>query len=160
MTDFLIGCDPEVFVTKNGVPISAQGLVEGTKKDPRQVSHGAVQVDGMALEFNTDPRVLTQNQIGTLFSQTVDIVLSQMKTLAQKRDPNIEFNIVPVMDFDADYLEAQPDEAKELGCDPDFNAYTGLQNETPDGKVSFRTAAGHIHIGWDKDIPVEHPDHF
>jgi len=51
----LVGCDPELFVKKDGVLVSAHGLVQGSKEHPFRVSKGAVQVDGMALEFNIDP---------------------------------------------------------------------------------------------------------
>lgn len=52
---FTIGCDPEIFVKKNGRPVSAFGLVQGTKESPQKTKFGAVQVDGMALEINTNP---------------------------------------------------------------------------------------------------------
>jgi hypothetical protein len=52
---FMIGCDPEIFVKKGGKLIAATGLVPGDKKKPFRVMGGAVQVDGLALEFNTDP---------------------------------------------------------------------------------------------------------
>jgi hypothetical protein len=52
-----------------------------------------------------------------------------------------------------------PDEAKILGCDPDYNAYTGELNPTPDGTRTFRTAAGHVHVGWGADIPTDNPEH-
>ena len=55
MTQILVGCDPEVFVAKGGKFISAHGMIPGTKKAPHKVERGAVQVDGMALEFNIDP---------------------------------------------------------------------------------------------------------
>ena len=52
MSKILVGCDPEIFVKQAGVFKSAHGLVVGDKKDPQKVNKGAVQVDGMALEFN------------------------------------------------------------------------------------------------------------
>ena len=55
MTKILVGCDPEVFVKQNGVFKSAFGLIKGDKKNPQKIRNGAVQVDGMALEFNIDP---------------------------------------------------------------------------------------------------------
>ena len=53
--EILIGCDPEVFVKKDGLFKSAHGLIKGDKKNPFKIRSGAVQVDGMALEFNIDP---------------------------------------------------------------------------------------------------------
>ena len=55
--NILIGADPELWIIdrKTGKPISAEGLFEGTKAAPYQVENGAVQVDGMAAEFNINP---------------------------------------------------------------------------------------------------------
>lgn len=156
MTVFTFGADPEIFVTKRGKGISAHGMVEGTKSSPKKVECGAIQVDGMALEFNIDPS--GQHDFNT-FNNNIIKVLAQLKAEAKKVDPNINFKIAPVMDFDEDYLSSQPDEAKELGCDPDYNAYTLEQNPRPDGEVPFRTGSGHLHVGWGADIPVDNQDH-
>lgn len=162
--EFLIGADPEVFVkTKAGEAVSAHGLIPGTKESPHPVKNGAVQVDGMALEFNIDPVPLFNSDnyhAFEAFNGNIVSVLEQLKEMTQKVNPELEFNISPVQDFDKDYLEAQPKEAKELGCNPDFNAYTMKQNPTPKGEeVSYRTSSGHLHFGWGADIPPDHPDH-
>ena len=44
-----------VILTGKGKAFSAHGLVKGTKERPQTTDNGAVQVDGLALEFNTDP---------------------------------------------------------------------------------------------------------
>jgi hypothetical protein len=44
--------------------------------------------------------------------------------------------------------------AKELGCSPDYNAWTGECNTPPDrpeADATLSVAAGHIHIGWTED---------
>lgn len=166
MAEFTIGCDPEVFIreSRKTAVVSAFGVVPGTKSSPHETPNGAIQVDGMALEFNTKPvplrgRYPFRNQTSqpcATFSNAVNNVLADLKARMGKK---YQFVIEPVADFDPEYLEAQPDEAKELGCDPDFCAYTGEPNPRPDGDRPFRTAAGHIHLGWDKDIPVNHPAH-
>jgi len=145
----LIGCDPECFVKRNGQFVSAYGLIKGDKKNPFAVPYGAVQVDGMALEFNIDP---AKNEDEFLFNvQEVFATLKQMV-------PEYQVVATPVADFDINYLMAQPVEALELGCDPDYNAWSTAANERPDGDRPMRTASGHVHIGWtqnaDKDSPV------
>lgn len=142
----LIGCDPELFVTVDGVPKSAFGLVPGTKKDPFKVPCGAIQVDGMALEFNIDP-AKTENEFVTNI-QTV------MRQLRQHVPPKYKFHIVPSVTFNGNHLRVQPDEAKELGCEPDFNAYTLKENPRPNSRTTLRTASGHIHIGLEKNADV------
>lgn len=135
----LVGCDPEVFVRQDGVFKSAYGLIKGDKKNPQPVPHGAVQVDGMALEFNINPAA-TEDE----FVLSVQSVFDTMCKMV----PGYEVVAVPVADFDADYLKAQPKEALELGCDPDFNAWTNTVNPRPDGDRPMRTASGHVHVGW------------
>ncbi len=158
---FTIGCDPEVFVKKVGEPgfVSAHGLIPGDKKAPHKVANGAVQVDGMAVEFNTDPVQLSAYGSETFSNQVLSVFSSLSKMIKEKDATFTLARNAATADFDPEYLEAQPEEAKELGCDPDYNAYTGEMNERPDGSVNFRTAAGHIHIGWGADIPVDHPEH-
>ena len=61
---YLIGADPEVFVTdKNNQFVSAFNMVPGDKAKPYPVPFGAVQVDGMALEFNIEPASTRQEFI-------------------------------------------------------------------------------------------------
>ena len=71
------------------------------------------------------------------------------------------FNIAPVQEFSKSFIESQPEEAVKLGCDPDYNAYTGELNPSPAQQVDFRTASGHVHIGWrDDNIDPLDPIHF
>ncbi len=146
---FLIGCDPEVFVRKDGKFLSAYGMVKGDKKNPLPVNNGAVQVDGMALEFNINP-ASTEGE----FLFNVSDVLNTLKSMV----PEYEVVATPVADFDVEYIKQQPADALELGCDPDYNAWDGMPNPRPDGERPFRTASGHVHIGWtegqDKNDPV------
>jgi hypothetical protein len=139
MTKILIGCDPEVFIKQKGIFKSAYNLIKGDKKNPQKIRSGAVQVDGMALEFNIDPAA-TEDE----FVFNVQDVFNQMKAMV----PKYEVVVSPVAHFDAAYMKKQPKEALELGCDPDYNAWTGEANARPDGDRPMRTASGHIHIGW------------
>lgn len=137
--NILIGCDPEVFVRQQGIFKSAHGLIPGTKKEPFKVDKGAVQVDGMALEFNIDPAASEDE-----FVLNVQSVFNTLALMV----PEYQIVTVPVAHFDKEYLYSQPREALELGCDPDYNAWTGDANVKPDADRPMRTASGHIHIGW------------
>ena len=149
--DILIGADPEVFVTKQGKLVCAHNMVQGTKEAPFKVDNGAVQVDGMALEFNIDPA----NNVDE-FVRNIDSVMAQLGAMV----PEYKLNAIPVAEFGAELMDAAPDEAKEMGCDPDYNAWTdGGVNPKPNGEVDFRTGAGHIHIGWTNGMDVNDPGH-
>lgn len=153
MTEFKIGADPEFFVldTTTGKHVSAFNMIPGTKAEPHVVEGGAVQVDGMALEFNIDPANSFKE-----FNNNINKVLGQLRAMVPER---YAFSFVPVAQFGQEYIDAQPDVAKELGCDPDFNAWTGAINPKPDGSLGIRTASGHVHIGWTEGQDVTHPDH-
>lgn len=139
MSAILIGCDPEVFVQQNGLFRSAFGLIPGDKKNPHKVRNGAVQVDGMALEFNINP-ASSENE----FVFNVQDVFDQMKLMV----PHYQVVTVPVAHFDQEHMSQQPFEALELGCDPDFNGWDMQENCKPKGDRPMRTASGHVHIGW------------
>lgn len=141
----LVGADPELFAFRDGKHISGYGLIPGTKKNPHRVSHGAVQVDGMALEFNIDPASSEDE-----FVFNIDTVMAQLREMA-----GVDVVADPVAHFDPEYLKTQPDEALDLGCDPDFNAWSGLRNPQPDVTAPFRTGSGHVHIGWMEPSPVD-----
>lgn len=146
----LIGADPEVFVKQGGKVISGYGLIPGTKKHPHPVPNGAVQVDGMALEFNITPAVSVNE-----FVHNVTSVLETLRAMVPKH----ELAIDAVAMFERKYLNKQPDEALQLGCDPDYNAYTVRRNDRPDQGEPFRTAAGHVHIGWTSDVDEYEENH-
>ena len=151
--DILVGADPECFVRKIGKKSfhSAHGLIPGDKKNPYKVHQGAVQVDGMALEFNIDPAKNERE-----FIENITGVMGIMKGMV----PGYELVPVPVANFTVAHMKKQPKEAKELGCEPDFNAWLdGAANPRPNGDVNFRTGAGHVHIGWTNGVDVNDPGH-
>ena len=152
MTDFnvLVGADPELFVKEGDRFVSGHGMVDGTKANPLRVENGAVQVDGTALEFNIDPAANEDEFVNNLTS-----VMKQLGDMTGR-----ELHAIPTATYGSEYMATLPEEALELGCDPDFNAYeNGAANPRPDGNVDFRTGGGHVHIGWTKDMDVGDPGH-
>lgn len=156
----VIGADPEIFVRKNKVNVSAHELIPGTKAHPFKVKDGAVQVDGTALEFNIDPAGNSRQ-----FVSNIQSVMAQLSDMVKSKDSSVEFDISPVAIYGKDLFDSIPEEAKELGCEPDFNAYTGTINPRPDssllkGLETMRTASGHVHIGWTSGADKSDPSHF
>jgi hypothetical protein len=157
--NLLIGSDPELFIrdNKTGKLISAHGLFPGTKEEPYAVRHGAIQVDGMAAEYNIHPASTAEEFVFFHLS-----VLCDLRDEIKARNPDLDFSFafIPVADFGAEYIAEQPMEAKQLGCTPDFNAWEdGAINPTPDADMPFRTASGHIHLGWGSDYDTDDPEH-
>lgn len=150
----LIGADPEVFVRSGGVFTSAHVLGCGSKSEPQRTNNGSIQVDGLALEFNTIP-----TDDSKVFVKNVRALLEDLNVVAKRKFPDAEIVADPVAEFGLDYIQKLPPEARELGCDPDFNAYTGEPNPRPNGMVSFRTGSGHVHFGFgefSRDEATEH----
>ena len=151
--EFLVGADPELFVQNlnSKAFISAHDMVPGTKYEPFKVPFGAIQVDGMALEFNIDPAKTA--------SEFTHAIAEVQKALRHYVPAGYNMVAEPAAVFDADYFASVPETAKELGCEPDFNAYTGLANPRPDASTCMRTASGHVHIGWTTGADISSEEH-
>ncbi len=137
-----VGCDPELFLRDRatGLPVSAFGLIPGTKHEPYEVPDGMVQVDGMALELGCTPSTTAQ--------QFDSSIVSVLATLRGMVPDTLAFDISPSIVFPDAVLDAMPDDAKVLGCDPDYNAYSFDENPRPVPPIpGLRTASGHIHVG-------------
>lgn len=149
MSTFKLGADPEFYCVRksDGLRISAHELVPGTKKEPHALpSGGAVQADGVAVEFNIPPSSTAKE-----FSDNITATLNDVR----KMIPNtFEFRFRPYVEFSKVYFEKLPDPVKELGCDPDYNAFTAQQQRSPSAKAEspVRCFGGHIHVGWGKNL--------
>lgn len=154
MDGMSFGCDPELFVLDDkGKLVTAEGLIAGTKEEPFKVNGGAYQVDGMAAEFNIDPVTTFAD-----FEDKIKSVLSELKKALPK---GYKLLPAPYVVFDEDAWAAAPDKAKELGCSPDFNAWTGEMNPIPQCPENprLRTASGHLHIGWTGGEDITNAQH-
>lgn len=155
MRNITIGADPELFTRsrETGLFVSAHRMVRGTKENPLPVECGALQVDGTALEFNIDPAATCDE-----FVRNIARVREQMG--AAVAEFNVDIEACPVAEFDPDYFHRLPPQATELGCNPDYNAYTLEPNPMPDGERTFRTGSGHVHIGWGDGFDATSQEHF
>lgn len=140
---YTIGCDPEYFLRKAGQYISGIPFCEGTKEEPLPLPNGGfVMRDNVAVEFGIPPaKTVTQ------WVENINKTLEDMKDYLPD---DLELVAVPSAHFPR--KELQHEEAKEFGCDPDFNAWSGDENKPPDGCATstFRSCGGHIHVGFVK----------
>ena len=150
---FTIGADPEFFLldSKLGYYVSAHNVIPGTKDNPHPVNCGAIQVDGTAVEFNINPAE-TEDE----FVHNVHTVMGELRKIVPEK---YQFVFRPAITYKASYFQKLPREAIELGCNPDYNAYTVDKNPIPNAAVQMRTASGHVHIGWERDYPEVDRDH-
>lgn len=143
MKGFTFGSDPELFILdQNGEPVSAVGIIPGDKSNPYPVNGGAVQCDGMAAEYNTNPAKTYEE-----FEDNTETVLGELRKFLPT---GYTLAALPSVVFSQKAWDAAPDEAKVLGCSPDFNAWTGGVNPPPEdvSNPTMRCAGGHLHIGW------------
>lgn len=134
-----IGADPEIFVGHKGTLLCAQDMIPGTKTDPFFVPNGAVQVDGIALEFNIDPVETEEDFIAKL-----DGVKAILKEMIGEND----FLEQASVEFTEEWAKTLPYDALVLGCTPDYDAWTGKLNPPPLDTTLMRTAGGHVHVGF------------
>lgn len=154
MSEVTIGCDPEFFLfdTETRKHISAHGMVPGTKAEPHKLNKGAVQLDGMAVEFNIDPAETAEE-----FNDNIETVVRQIRKMIPER---YKFSFTPAVVFDKKYFDSLPDYTKVLGCEPDYSASTmKVVERNPEKYPGLRTCSGHVHVGWGKDIDPNDPVH-
>lgn len=154
MEGFTFGCDPELFIFgPDDQPVSAEGIIPGSKEMPHRVEYGAVQRDGLAAEFNIDPVDNFRD-----WNRNIQAVMGQLRAMLPAGH-RLEA-VASVRFSEKTFLEASPD-ALALGCSPDFNAWTNSINPPPslDNDPFLRCAGGHIHIGWTNDAQLSDPQH-
>ncbi|HET9130786.1 MAG TPA: hypothetical protein VFO86_07560 [Terriglobia bacterium] len=147
--NFLFGADPEGFVVDaTGKPVAPK-TIPGTKEKPYKVDGGAIQRDGMAAEYNVDAAndFQTWNENHKKVQKALDGFLPKGHSMSW----------VPSVTFDEEVFANAPDEYKELGCSPDWNAWTEDLNPPPfcEDQPFLRTASGHIHIGWGSNYSLD-----
>jgi hypothetical protein len=141
------GTDAEMFLrTLTGNPIPVCGMLGGTKDNPKPMEglpNGFfIQEDNAAAEFNIPP-----SQSITRFIDNTQSALSWVRNTLPKSVYLDEEHSSVV--FDKSYLEIP--EINRFGCEADYNAFTISTNRPPRPHVpGFRSAAAHVHIGWDK----------
>lgn len=152
-----IGADPEVFVRHGANFVSGHIFPVGTKEKPQQLKTGGVQNDGMALEFNVIPSTNRQDFVRNTIS-----VFKELNAIVKAKGNDYSIAVIPTAPFGAEYIRQMPKHVSELGCSPDYSAYTGMANPIPNRDLPFRTGSGHVHVGFcEPMIDNEmHPDHF
>lgn len=136
------GADPELFLRdENNFPITSIGKIGGSKTAPKQLGGGfALQEDNVAVEFNIPP---APNKAA--FVASIGYVLEYLRQELTPR--NLFLDISPTMEFTKEQL-LHP-KAKEMGCEPDYNAWSQEENPRPIAPPNLRSSGGHLHIGFD-----------
>jgi hypothetical protein len=141
-----VGSDPELFVlNEHRKVVPAIGLLGGTKKEPRDIGGGFyVQEDNVLAEFNIPP---ADTEAGF-----VEMIWEGIARVKQELPKGYDVLAKPSHMFEDEQLKAQA--AKEFGCDPDFCAWTGDENEPPLSPFpTLRSGGGHLLISYNNPTP-------
>jgi hypothetical protein len=139
-----VGSDPEVFVYAEHLQeiVSSIGLVGGTKEEPKPMSKEGffVQEDNVLLEFNIPPAkeragfvALIQEGLELLKAELPEGFIPLIKS-------SYNFPVGSLID----------PRAFIMGCDPDYNAWSGERNQVPNLALTpnLRSGGGHVHLGY------------
>jgi len=139
----LIGCDLEYAVeTPNGFFPAGILPIRGRKGHPEPMETGGVEIDCCAVEL-TMPPASTEDMF-------VNTILTHLEAVRQRYN-RVKLVTKSSIVFDKAILK-QTRYANTMGCDPDYNAWTGKENPRPRTRTGLRTFGGHIHIeGGDTD---------
>lgn len=147
INNLTVGADPELFIINEntGKVVSSIGLIPGKKGNPwtegLEPGYG-LETDNILAEFNIPPAI-NRNQ----FVNSINKMKSFIDSFVKAKNPELGILCAASMEVDEDQL--QSDQAKEFGCDVDFNAYTESPNPKPEGtKTNIRSSGMHLHIGY------------
>lgn len=147
-----LGCDPEIFLADAaGALVSAIDKIGGSKHNPRPLPIGpgyAVQEDNVAIEFNIPPADSKE-----AFVNSINAAKNYLSHEIEQM--GLRFNGLSAASFPIREL-AHP-MAHVFGCDPDFDAWKGgEENRKPmSADKTLRSAGGHVHIGHKFNSPEE-----
>lgn len=148
ITNVTIGADPEMFIinTRTNKIVSAIGIIPGEKGNPytEGMDEGfGVEIDAILAEFNIPP-CRTEDE----FVYSMKFMKKWIKNYVKTFDP--DYDILCKASHRVPTSELLDPKANEIGCAPDYNAYTKRENPKPDGYPSTTRVAGlHVHIGYD-----------
>ena len=141
-----VGSDPEFFFVREGIPFPVCGMLGGNKARPRATPFGGIQEDNVMCEI-THPEVDVYAPDGERrLVKVLNDNLRYANTIATNTGMGLD-RIRSSYEFKQEILDYFGQQARTFGCEPDFNAYTGLKNPKPTSASNLRTCGGHVHLG-------------
>lgn len=153
--DILIGSDIEcgLWRTRESTIIPATDFNTPFTSESRGTipKLGTFHRDNITLEFQTTPASHPEDM-----AKNVRGILKWLDQKYQEKYSTVMY-ISPAIEY-KDKAMVQTREAAEMGCEPDFCAYSKgkkMHAPSPSGMGPFRYASGHIHIGGVADMKPE-----
>lgn len=138
-----IGCDPELFLEKEGKIIGAEKAV------PKEGLAGSytipsVVLDGVQVELNPLAAICRAQVGGSIAS-----AFRLLKDHIEKTGAVASFK--PVVEVEEEEFKSLSPSAQQLGCLPSNNAYDQAAKISVVDGFRQRSAGGHIHLGFPHD---------
>ena len=145
MTEPMFGMDPELFIQHGKSARSAHKLRRKSGGEYRNTATAVSWTrDGVAVEYNTAPdlcRDYAVPSLGTAIQDSLKAVRATWKTATLSSAPRMRLR-------ESDTVGA-PKDVTMFGCNPDYDAYTGLEKAPYLRKGDLmRYTGGHIHLGF------------
>lgn len=136
---FTIGYDPELsLVNSQGVPVSAIKVLKRSKADAIKLKSGAeFYYDNVLAEFRAPPSSCAEDAVQLfkrIFGDIGDYLDSEYDLFSQA-----------AVYYDASQLDCE--EARQIGCDPNFDSYLEAPNPKRQFADGLRTGSFHVHVG-------------
>lgn len=142
----LLATDPELFTRRldNKRISSVAGMLGADKYNKKVVSDDIrIQEDNVLVEFDTNPHGVFES-----FDDNIKRGIDVCQEIVQAVGHEVVLGVSSHV-FTRDELVSFHKDAFVFGCEPDYNALTGMRNPKPDAAdPGLRTAGGHIHIGF------------
>lgn len=136
---FTIGSDPEFFIENfDGTITRSEEFTSGTKDVPEEMSDGySCQADNIMIELSLPAATSCETWVSGL-NKGISMLREKIMPCRLLIEPHVV--------FDGGGFVREKD--KEVGCEPDFNAYTLSENPSVKYEGNDRFAGGHIHVGF------------
>ena len=138
-----LGADPEFLIQDDdtGEIVSAEGLIGGTKQEPKPISEvgHSVQEDNIMAEFNIPPAMDAKS-----FSRDINLVIDHINDVILPS--NLSNSTKASHHMDEKFLGSE--QSLMFGCEPDLNVWLRKLNQAPPSGGNLRTCGGHIHVGY------------
>lgn len=149
--NYTLGADPEFFLF-DGNFLPACGLFGGEKGKPLDLGHGyGLQEDNVMAEYNIPPQS-NPDDFARAVRHGLDLSMGYIRKATRKsRLEPYYANFVNLT-----RTQTRVKGADTFGCSPDFDAYLKGARAPSVGAGTLgplRFAGGHVHFGYDSDIP-------
>lgn len=138
-----LGSDPEMFTTHQGRISSVAGKLGCDKWNQKKIGEIFLQEDNVLVEFATSPSNSFKH-FNDVIKRGIEVCSESVGAVGHEIAPNVSSHV-----FTLDELNSFHKSVFEFGCEPDYNALTGMMNAKPAAAdPGLRTAGGHVHLGF------------